>query len=1546
MKSDLDDHIKTKNSFVFGENGRLVSRDGTLSFVSVKGTEEVLNDSRIVKYLGAESFKDQLVVFVKASGVDLNIGGIIYETVNVNVPVIQPFVIDLVSGTFAITDEISDNSDVVTYSESVATPAPDSDIVLDDNYDPPGNQDQEVDLDDYYKENINVPGFAACEIQAGSIPPNNSEYADVIMSITKDENGNFVNKVIWAGYQNWPIDGKIVALGVEETSKYRRIKYTDFVNTFKSINVLDPGLAKRTPKELENFQSTTMLEPRIDSVNSNGQLRSMSVQYTYRLITANGQVTGFSPFSKVQYIYPDNPVAIEGGDPEEVTNKSVRIQIDIMDIEGFSEIEAVALEFQGAGLPTGVKSLGIKKVSHVVTFDHFGTESDLGTEITVSDTLQNSANWKYCSDLETKNNKLLAFGLRNTPITNDYERLKIMFALHGWSNSKQTHTSFVNPDPKTYRWMPPTLTDPLFHVKKRVYSQIRSFGSTAVSLHKISEGEYITTMVSGSGNVYRDITEEISIWLLDIMANDQDYSDHFSDLEIVYEGGVILFQNVNPASTDDMADYELVFSNDQVLYDLDDENVFSDPNVAPHALVHGAMSAGYNSGTGIRLSFKMVEDPLLDMATGAYTGSGSVLNMHTPSLKKGFMKNEIYRLGIQLYQNGERIFAIPMGDIHIPALNDSYFHLDDSGNIVATSQKYVNQKVVGNTLYGVRVEIKAEVRFDCSMSKKFDSYQLLFVERDQNNRTILCQGISAPLIRIQDPVDFISYDLDEKLQRKWILPYHGGPLYDKVGFDEYDALGQDNDNPTYDGMRRLVNHRRLFYFDAPDLVYGKVAENIVESSMVKVLGRLNTDHQSDCIMISGENIGGFPQQTYPRFSTKLNIGQLSVPASVNDLPKLVGDNAPISNNYTWQTHFVNVSVFSSFTHYNASLAVDSALDMTPGRVVPGGEFGTNFEVSNNAFVLPSMPWWYSNKVRAIEKDDDQYRYEAFPRGGHISPGGRTMFIRTQGDLFTDAFIGTPKTNHVDPQIVIPADAESFTSYDTHALINIERNNADSVYGGRSEQAFSRNIFIPLSQTKPISGSTNAAQVFQVEGDTYVTLWARKKNGHGDGDQNRIDRNLNNGRGAVIGWNQNAADLLDVKKLKGAWTYAVVLETSVEPKLNSGYEFFRETSGIDFSIPNDEVLNNAYLNINNYKKYIPKPFRFNDDPNFDNIVAASETKLSGEYYDAWSVFPVNEFQELDKKMGAVLNAAKFKDEVFAIQERQTSLLYIDRNVMVPTNEGDTINIQQGSGKTIQGYKIMSSYGTSIRRSLVKHLDFGFTFVDEIKKVLVKNFEEITIANQYHHDFYHRLNTEKLLDVNGYFDEEFKETCLNIVTDSGSSMIIYNEALKVLSGWREFNAPIYIPFSGKIYVPKEIMVDLGGGPVPRSQSLHENNKGAYLTVLDRNLKMKLSFVCSPFADETFIFPHIAWVMNDGSDFESITVTTKEGLTRQLLPTHPRYIKREGKHTIPTLNYFVPGGDSDEKKDIRSEWALFEFVFPYNEGTLRKLNRVVNYIRLSYQ
>tara|TARA_A100000172_G_C3044260_1_gene111861 strand:- start:44510 stop:49168 length:4659 start_codon:yes stop_codon:yes gene_type:complete len=1540
MKSDLDNHLKTKNSFIFGENGRLSAKDGMLSFVSVKGTEEIMNDTRIVKYLGAASFNDQLVVFVKASGIDINIGGVIYESVNRTVPNISDFEVELNSGAFALTDEISDNSNVVTYTEQIASKAPDSEVVIEDNYDPSGTENDEIDYDSYYRLNVNVNDFAACQLQEGSIPPNNELYSDCILSITKDDNGNFTNKVLWAGYQNWALDAKIVALGVDENSNYRRVKYTDFTTTFKSINVYDPDLKTRSPKELENFQSSTLLEPRIKEVNTNGQLKSMAVQYLYRLITDNGQVTNLSPYSKVHYIYPENSVAVQGGEPEEVTNKAVKITCNIVNPTGFSEIECIALEFEASGIPTGVKSLGIKAVSSVVEFDHFGNESDLSTEITFADTLQNELNWKYCSDLETKNNKLFAFGLRNNPITNEYNSLKTLFALHGWNSAGNTHSSFLNPSPKTYNLIPPNYKEELFYAKKRVFSEIRSFGSTTVRLVNTLTSEQYEYVIENEANVYKNVTEEIGLLLQNESDQNVEFGNKFPNVIIKYIDNVILLNSVNDNLKTDMTNIILSFSNEQVLYETEDENVFFTDNLSSEQMVHGALSAGFNSGTGIRISYRLEEDKLLNKATSRYNGNGSVLDMPEPTLKKGFMKNEIYRLAIQLYQNGEPIFAIPMGDVHIPKLGTSYSYINDSGNAVITSKQYVNQKVVNNSLYGVRVEMHIETRFDCNFSKQFDSYQILFVERDENNRGVICQGISAPLMRLQDPVNFAGYGLDEKLQRKWILPYHGGPLFDKEGFDQYDDNGEDYDNPNYEYEQRVINNRKLFYFDCPDLVYGEVSDSLVLNSKLHVVGRLNTDHSKNALMTSGESFGAFPLETFPKFSRKILREELNTPSIISDLPKLVGDDR-ITNNSTWQTHFVNVSVFSNYTLMDQEHDIKEGISLGRGEVVPGSDLGTNFEISNNAFCLPSMPWWYSNEVRKIRFERDQYGFEALPRGGSLSIGEKTLFIKSEDNLFTDSFLGSANPTTFPTQI--RRGESSFNWYDSYALINIERDNEDSIYGGRSSQAFSNNTFIPLSETKPIEKNTNGAQVFNIEGDTYVTLWARTKNSHGDEAQERIDRNLNNGRTKDA---SARGDLEDVKKLNGAWCYAFVVETMVEPKLNYEYEFYRETTAIDFAITKNEVINSAYLHKNNYKKYIVKPYRYQDDPNMDNIVSASETKLSGEYYDAWSSFPVNEFQELDKNKGAVLNAAKIKNDLFAVQEHQTSLLYVDRNIMIPSEQGQTINVAQSSGKSISGYEVVSSYGTSIRRSLSKHPDFGFMFIDDTKKVIIKNFEEITLKNQYHHDFYNKLNTENIIDVNGFFDEEFKETCLNIVTDTGNSMIMYNEPLGLFSGWREMNSSIYMPFDGKIYIPRETIVTVNDIERPNSQSLHELNKGLYLNVLEKELKMKISFICSPDADETFIFPHLAWVMNDFTDFESITITTKEGHVRQLLPTHKRYKKREGKHTIPTLNYANSDADSDEKKDVRSEWALFEFVFPYNEGTLRKLNRVVNYIRLSYQ
>ena len=1540
QQADLDDHLKNKQSYILGEHGRLFAEDGTLSFVSIEGTQQIYANDQIVKYLGACSFKDQIILFVKCSGVDVNIGGVIYETVEIDVVFADNFTIDLNAGVFSITNELSTNSRVTSYTENVANPAPPLEVDLDDNYAPDDGSDAPIDYSTYYDINVNVPVFGTCPVTAQSIPPNNNNFADCIISLQKDDQGNFFEKIIWSGYQNWPIDGKIVCLGIDENSNYRRVKYTDFVNPFRTINVYDPNLFKRTTEELNNFQSTILLQPRINSINETGQLKSMTALYLYRLITENGQVTEFSPISEPVYIVPDTGSDYRGGSPGEVTNKSVAIDCNIADPQNFFEIECVALEFEAATVPSSIKSLGIKPVASTVSFNHFGSESEFSENITLADIVEIRTQWKYCSDLESYNNKLIASGLRNDPITSQFNELKNNFALHGWTSSGQTHTTFINPDPVLYNMIPPEYTDKLFYANKRVYRSIRIFQSSQVTFINTSTGNSYSTTIGNTQQEYRDYTEEISTWLLDRQANEVDFTAWFPNLTIEYTANVILLKPTDDGIETDMSEYEIQFDNTQVIVDLDDENIFFNATPGGLTYVNGALSAGFNSGTGIRITYRMVEDELATQATSRYNGTGPILNFENPSFKRTFVKDEIYRLFLQLYKEGERLFAIPLGDIWIPALGTPYSYIDDAGNIVISSDQYANQKTVGNKLYGVRVELRVEFRMACKFTQEIDMFQLLYVERDENNRHVLCQGISAPLIRLQDPVDFLAgVALDEKLQRKWLIPYHGGPTYDKVGLDIYDANGGEYEEATYDHEKRTIHDRSLFYFDSPDIIYGNISDQFVASSELKVVGRLNTDHNSDTVMISGESgMGANPQESYPKFSRKILIPQLNTLADINDWPKLAGDEN--ADDDTYVSHFVNVSVFSNYTFFNDTKPIEGAISLLRGEVIPGSELNTGFELSNNTFCLPCMPWWFSEEVRRMRKEDDQYGFEALPRS-NISFGERTMFIRSDGDLFTDSFIGPQTLDVVSSQI--RRGVNSYITYDSHALINIKRNNVSSIYGGRSEQAYSKNVAVPLSETIPTYQESNAAQVFNVQGDAYVTLFIRTKNSYGDNETGQLSREINNGRTDTA---PNRGDIQTSYRLNGAHAYAAVIETMVEPKLNYEYEFYRETSGIDFSIVKNETINSAYTQRNNLRRFIPQPFRFNDDPDLLNDVAVSEVKLNGEYYDAWSSFLPNEFYSLDRNKGGVLNLAKERDRLFAIQEHQTSLLYIDRSELIPTASGDAINVRQGSGNSITDHEIVSRYGTGIRRALVKSTDFGFMFVDEQKKVLVKINEEKTLQMQFHHDFYKKYTADPIVNVEPFFDEKYKESGITIFGQSGDiNTITYSEVLEAINGfWPLYKAPLYINFQDELYAPIENSVVIGPDTFPDSEFLHKLNQGDHLNIFGNQGSLSIEFICAPKLNETFVFPALSLILNDDQPFTSIQATTKEGLNRVILPTHNRYSVKEGVHSLPLLNYWQDGIDNDELKKLRSEFVKFKITLPYN-GNVRKITAATAHVRKSY-
>ena len=137
MKKDRIQNFEESKTYFFGQNGRLYSHEGVLSFSSIEGTVNVMDEPRVIKYLGDFSFKDELIVIAKVKN----------------------------EGEFNISSEVSTNISDITYpDEAVST-------------------NTEIDFSDLYE--IANDGYVGIICSDDVEEPESSETLDAIISITR-----------------------------------------------------------------------------------------------------------------------------------------------------------------------------------------------------------------------------------------------------------------------------------------------------------------------------------------------------------------------------------------------------------------------------------------------------------------------------------------------------------------------------------------------------------------------------------------------------------------------------------------------------------------------------------------------------------------------------------------------------------------------------------------------------------------------------------------------------------------------------------------------------------------------------------------------------------------------------------------------------------------------------------------------------------------------------------------------------------------------------------------------------------------------------------------------------------------------------------------------------------------------------------------------------------------------------------------------------------------------------------------------------------------
>jgi hypothetical protein len=869
------------------------------------------------------------------------------------------------------------------------------------------------------------------------------------------------------------------------------------------------------------------------------------------------------------------------------------------------------------------------------------------------------------------------------------------------------------------------------------------------------------------------------------------------------------------------------------------------------------------------------------------------LQIKYPTLKKGLMKGEIYRLGIQWYKNGIRLFTTVLGDIKVPDIGQVKRELSLNNQIIyAANSFYKNWSVNENEMYAERTVLQVDVRINCQMSKEVDSYQIVYVERDENNRTILAQGLTTPTERIIPFTGGGDYtvDINELAENKWGLPLNGGPVYDNLGLRVFDV---DPDRNVAVDHARTVTNRKIFTFDSPEFNYSKISTALLDSSRIDYLETLATDHDRHNIL------GGYDEDTCGSSS---DPGACSYSSNSSYTPNGLspfGDpkfsqkipNNCLSGDERKRPFFVNVSVFASllrrrsFDEFKNTIkpefqnVIDITEDVPDGAVLSGYKFNELFDISNNSFTLASPNWFY--QIEARPNGGNMDRYSLF-RVNNVSGGRRTIFMKTKENLFTTE-------NIAQKEYIIRGMTNFGTSdgkrdelfgQDAHILCNLKREISDSIYGGRSEYAYSNNVYIPLSDCIPVIQTRIVSQISYVEGDSYCTLYIRNKGSY---------TNTEEPSEKIFHWSSKSSEGNQKKQYnkKNAWCYAIVLETTMEPRLNNAEEFYKFSKSINFDYK--ELYNPAYFQENNLKKSIPIPFNFKDDPILNNVIAVSKVKLNGDFIDSWSEFLTNEFYELDKNKGTIYNIIKEKDKIYAIQEEQTSEIKIDENTLItPDNGGSAIQVAQGSGKAISDHIIISDYGTSNRRAAIEN-PFGFVFYDERKHEMIKIDEPLFLKNNLLLYIKNLFENNLVTGVQGYYDEKFKESNIRIRTKENINFVIsYNEILKVFNGKFDFNNDLYFQFQNKTIAPYASSTKLG-----------ELNTGNELEFFEEAKDLVLEVFSNPNPLDVKINKGLAVNINTLYPIKKTIFKTSLNHVREILEDHHFYKIREGIHTIPAKN-----------------------------------------------
>ncbi len=1164
---------------------------------------------------------------------------------------------------------------------------------------------------------------------------------------------------LWSGTGLFSDDaGEIEMESSVETDTVHRVYCTDGITSLKSINVKE-SISSNDVTDFTAFKPEVGAQASIGNYSdTGGKLLCGSYSYVYRLASKNQ--ANWSDWSSIS-----SPINIVQGDLSSMDSLFIEgdtssnfststITVNIIDIPTEYEIiEVAAIHYvtNNSNTVSLIEQGDLDGTSY--SFIHSGFETETLISGGIADVLISNLTWDSCKTLAQKDNKLYAGNLTSSLMDLDLSSYRVKS--YQWVYANGSWNSFTHAD---------------VHNPNRHYN-----GSGSNNSYSISND-------AADKNVLKFINKNFN-------------SDNTSQGQPKFVLGA-----ETPGYSSGGDGYRITFTNES--YIIDDRwsmTVSGTVDTGMSAWLNG-QNPDYYANHKAR-PFR-VGSEYNDNAYGG--GKPGPSNPLWDNEFRGFKRGECYRFGIVCFDlKGVPGFVHHIGDIKMPdamdpnnlvlnsAANDTEINFTEDTNVNYLTnnlnkgwQPVTSRGKDYNKTWAHALIPRVEVRFPDSIKNQISGYKIVKVEMLENDRMVMTQGLLNPIMRYKNDSNTPT-DMKNKVG---------------VGYVPHNLNKSDTDGSNATWAAGAMEQYG-YTLDTPDATFGGLPLSYGSGFDLKVIYPVEMDmgglnwyqdesgesigYSADPSVTNNEGVQGkselWGENTTFNYSSSANNNVQRLLDTRQDWSGMSFNSGGATNDpYVSGINIRGTGTYISYKYRPVKIMedLDKFLSYSDEKLLNGVRRQLKFTkavVNGEEVGTSSSGMSYIFRNSSVQSQSASGNHDWVNSGSYIA-NSSGIDHATTGEMNhcpTTMFVSTHPDNIPMPSVVKVDNATSATIPDDHWfghmdhgavhgtklwrwntskwICEVIRHTADGweQFGGVSDGAIRNNRFISASPFK----KKTTTDFLITEGDVYVDYYS-------------IGKSLQGGSASTQSYGQ---------------TFPI--ESRYNIALRQGV-YLGSSDVANFNVEDNYLYNTAYSMQNSLKGYVAKPNDFTSNDFFRAKIAASQTKLVGEPFDAWSVFPSSDFIELNLAQGKLTDLVNYKNNLYALQDQGVSLLSINPRALI-TAEGSAADIQivSGTGTAIERYDYLTTQYGSQHFNKAVTTPTGFYFIDSDKGELIK-FDGNTInpasLSLGYKSYIESITKDKIIPINSNnnigsliqgiycgYDSEFRE-CHFTISDSTNTI----------------------------------------------------------------------------------------------------------------------------------------------------------------------------------